>query len=237
MADPLRAVARWLNKRRVANDVRRWRAANLGARTVIDPSVQIIGWRNVRIGEGSVISEGAWINVNDRDGAEPAIVIGNNCFLGRRNFLSSGKRIRIGDYCLTGIDCHFLGADHLHSTPYTPYVAAGTTSGGVIDIGPNCWLGASVTVLKDVRIGFGSIIGAGAVVTRDVPPFSTAVGNPARVIKRFDAVRNEWLPGAALSAEAEARIPAESDYLAELVKNHPALKLPRLASGHIHGDL
>jgi acetyltransferase-like isoleucine patch superfamily enzyme len=228
---------RWLRRRRVANDVRRWRSTNLGARSFVDPTAQIIGWRNVRIGEGSVISEGAWINVNDRDSAEPAILIGNNCFLGRRNFLNSGKRIRVGDYCLTGIDCHFLGSDHRYDTPYTPYVVTGNTLDGEIDIGPNCWFGASVTVLKDVRIGFGSIIGAGAVVTRDVPPFSVAVGNPARVLKRFDPTRSEWVLVETLSAEAEARIPAESDYLAQLVKSHPALKLPRVASGHIHGDL
>ena len=132
----------------------------------------------MRIGERCVISEATWINVNDRENTDFAILIGNHCFIGRRNFLSSGKRIRIGDYCLTGVDCHFLGADHLHHTPYTPYSATGTTLDGVVDIGPNCWFGASVTVLKNVRIGFGSIIGAGAVVTHSVPPYSIAVGNP-----------------------------------------------------------
>lgn len=237
MVDPLRPAKRWLRRWSAAKDARRWRRVNLGAHTVIDPSAQVLGWRNVRIGERCVISEATWINVNDRENTDFAILIGNHCFIGRRNFLSSGKRIRIGDYCLTGVDCHFLGADHLHHTPYAPYSATGTTFDGVIDIGPNCWFGASVTVLKDVRIGFGSIIGAGAIVTHSVPPYSIAVGNPARVLKRFDATRNEWVPADAWSAEAEAQIPAEADYLAHLVKNHPTLKLPRLASGHLHGDL
>lgn len=237
MADPFRPVRRWLHRWRAARDARRWRRVNLGAHSVIDPSAQILGWRNVRIGQRCVISEATWINVNDRENTDCAVHIGSHCFIGRRNFLSSGKRIRIGDYCLTGVDCHFLGADHLHHTPYVAYLTTGTTLDGVIDIGPNCWFGASVTVLKNVRIGFGSIIGAGAVVTRDVPPFSVAVGNPARVLKRFDPMRDAWVLAEEWTGEAEAALPAEADYLAYLVQNHPSIKLPRSASGHVHGDL
>ncbi|MEA3210610.1 MAG: hypothetical protein QOE70_3667 [Chthoniobacter sp.] len=214
-----------------------WRRTNVGAHTVIDPSAQILGWKNVLIGQHTIVSEHTWINVNDRGSTEPAIVIGNNCFIGRRNFLSSGRHIRIGDYCLTGVDCHFLGADHIHTTPFEPYLTTGTTLDGVIELGPNCWLGSSVTVLKNVRIGFGSIIGAGSVVTRAVPPFSVAVGNPARVLKRFEPGRNAWIPVSDWSAELEAQIPNEAEYLAQLVKKHPALKLPRHASGSGYGDL
>jgi acetyltransferase-like isoleucine patch superfamily enzyme len=47
------------------------------------------------------------------------------------------------------------------------------------------WLGARVIVLKGVTIGQGAVIGAGSVVTRDIPPHSVAVGQPARVVKTF----------------------------------------------------
>ena len=237
MVDPLRTVRRWLRRRRATKDARRWRRVNLGAHTVIDPTVQVLGWRHVRIGHHTVVGEHTWLNVNAREADEPGIVIGSNCFLGRRNFLNSGALIRLGDYCLTGVDCHFLGSDHEHRTPFAPYVTTGNTRDGIIEVGANCWFGASVTVLKNVRIGFGSIIGAGAIVTRDVPPFSMAMGNPARVLKRFDVKRSEWVSIEAWSQEAETALPDEADYLAQLVKNHPSLKLPRLASGHHHGDL
>ena len=52
-----------------------------------------------------------------------------------------------------------------------------------VRIGPDVWLGRSVSVLRGVDIGQGSVVGAHAVVTRDLPPFSIAVGVPARVVR------------------------------------------------------
>ena len=54
---------------------------------------------------------------------------------------------------------------------------------GSVTIGDNCWLGGSVTVCPNVTIGEGCVIGAGSVVTRDIPPHSLAVGNPCRVLR------------------------------------------------------
>ena len=109
--------------------------------------------------------------------------------------------------------------------------------GGACRLGPNVWLGARVTVMKGVQIGFGAIIGAASVVTRDVPPLSIAVGSPARVIKRFDLARGVWVSVEEFSAEAEARVPAEADYLAELRKSHPFVRMPMRAIGKEFGDL
>jgi acetyltransferase-like isoleucine patch superfamily enzyme len=52
-----------------------------------------------------------------------------------------------------------------------------------VAIGSDCWLGAMVVVLKGVRIGNGAVIGAGSVVTKDIPEYTVAVGIPAKVIK------------------------------------------------------
>lgn len=231
------SLKRWLQRRERDAASKAWRAKNVGPGAYLDDSVQVLGWRRVRIGAQTIVSADSWLNVNNRAVDEPAIVIGANCFIGRRNFLSAGSLIRIGDYALTGVDCHFLGSDHLHATPFAPYATTGTTEGGEIVVGVNCWLGASVTVLKGVTIGFGSIIGAGSIVTRDVPPFSVAVGSPARVVKRFDVARNDWIAAEAFGAEQAARIPSEDDYLAQLRASHPVVKGPRIAAGPALGDL
>lgn len=232
-----RARAWWDRKRAAAAEasaIRAWRTAHCGPGVWLDPTVQVLGWRRVRIGAHSIISEGGWLNVNDREADEPVIVIGASCFLGRRNFLSAGSLIEIGDYCLTGVDCHFLGSDHVFSSPFVPYLMSGTTGGGHIRIGANCWLGASVTVLKGVSIGYGSIIGAGSVVKSDVPPMSIAVGSPARIVRRFALPSQAWVRA---EEYVESALPSEGEYLAELRAKWPVIRGPRVASGYVQGDL
>jgi len=57
-----------------------------------------------------------------------------------------------------------------------------------VDIGDDCWIGGNTTILPGITVGEGCTIGTGSVVTRDIPPFSVAVGSPARVIKKVGAV-------------------------------------------------
>ena len=191
----------------------------------------------MRVGHHTIIGEGTWINVNDRDSVVPVVTIGDNCFIARRNFLSAGARISIGDYCLTGPDCHFLGSDHDFSSPFAPYAVTGVSLDSVIEVGANCWFGSSVIVMKNVRIGFGCVLGAGAVITRDVPPCSVVVGSPGRVVKRFDKQCDAWVSAADFPADGDSLLPSESEYLADLRARYPALKGARAASGKAFGDL
>jgi len=59
-------------------------------------------------------------------------------------------------------------------------------------IGENVWLGSNVAVLLGVKIGNNSVIGAGSIVVDDIPPYSVAVGNPAKVIKRYNFDTKLW---------------------------------------------
>ena len=63
--------------------------------------------------------------------------------------------------------------------------------GHPIRIGDDCWIGGGVVILPGVTIGEGCTIGAGSVVTRDIPPFSVAVGNPCKVIKSIPSAEEE----------------------------------------------
>lgn len=58
--------------------------------------------------------------------------------------------------------------------------------GKEIHVGEDCWIGGNVVVLPGVRLGRGCVVGAGSVVTKDVPDFHVAAGNPARVIRRIE---------------------------------------------------
>jgi acetyltransferase-like isoleucine patch superfamily enzyme len=226
-------IKRFKNKNITDSTSRR----NIGKNSYVDPSVQVIGWNNVRIGENSIISEDTWINVNYRGEENVSVIIGNNSFIGRRNFFTSGDLIKIGDYCLTGVDCKFLGSGHIYNSPFIPYITSGTTEDGLIEIGSNCWVGANVTILKNVKIGYGSIIGASTVVNRDIPPFSVIVGNPYRILKRFDMQSQTWVSTQEYPVDGDQYLPSEFEYLEILNKTKFNMKDLWIASSKAFGDI
>ena len=209
---------------------RKFRKSRVGQTSYVDSSIQIIGWRNVFIGCNTVVSEGSWLNVNFRDNSTKRIVIGNNCHVGRQNFFSAGSLIEIKDYGFTGLNCHFLGCGHNIDSPLTPYLASGLSTGGIIEVGVNCWLATGVTVLQNVKIGCGTIVGARSLVVYDLPPFSIAIGNPCRVIKRFDFKNNRWVKIENWTDALEASMPSEEEYLSLLVKSNNKIP-PSLLAG------
>jgi acetyltransferase-like isoleucine patch superfamily enzyme len=223
----------WFGQKESARDeegLRRWKDA------WVHPTVQILGEDQVTIGRDTVIGEHGWINVNFRDQAQAVVKIGAHAFIGRRNFLNAGKLIELGDFAMTGPDCRFLGADHRWDDPFQPYVASGMTEGGEIRLGTNCWLGAGVTILKDVTIGFGSIIGAASLVNRSVPPLAIAAGSPARVLRRYCLQRKAWVP--AEEWEGEPTAITESEYRARLAPlPWSVVEALRIATGASQGNL
>ncbi len=115
----------------------------------------------------------------------PKIRIGPNCYFNRGTFLDAAERIEIGSDCAFGPNCYITDHDHgldPEKTPLEQPLLVRPTK-----IGDRVWLGAGAIVLKGVTIGSGTIVGAGSVVTRDLPPNAVAVGAPARVLRFRDA--------------------------------------------------
>ena len=204
---------------------RSWRATNqfwviavfekalCGEGTQLGIGTQISKIGTISVGRRTVIGEDCWLNNNSPNSV---ISIGSFCLLGRRNFLNAGASISIGDYTLTGPDCMLLGSDHDWSDPMKPYIMTGSSSDQKISIGTNVWLGAGVKVMKGVSIGHGSVIGANALVTSDIPPFSLAYGAPAKVLKHYSFNEKRWVAASERSAE---HYPSEGEYLEALRKD------------------
>jgi lipopolysaccharide O-acetyltransferase len=127
------------------------------------------------------------------------IVIGDDVQVNNNVHIAATKNVSIGNRVL--IASGVFIADHNHgvysgddqSNPNVPPAARPLSSSSVA-IGDDTWLGEHVCVLPGVRIGKGVVVGAGAVVTADLPDFVLAVGSPARVIKQFEFSRGRWLP-------------------------------------------
>ncbi|GAB2575815.1 sugar O-acetyltransferase [Kribbella endophytica] len=110
---------------------------------------------------------------------------GINIRLGRNVFVNQGCRfndiggIEIGDEVMFGPDVSLISSGH----PVAPAERRRGITAAPIRIGRNVWIGASAMILPGVTIGDDSVIGAGAVVTHDVPAGTLAVGSPARVVR------------------------------------------------------
>jgi acetyltransferase-like isoleucine patch superfamily enzyme len=117
------------------------------------------------------------------DGAR--IIVGARCYVNRHTMFDAAKLLEVGDDTMIGPFCYLTDHDHTFGAGVapgqTPLVSSATR------IGARCWLGAHVSVLKGVTIGDGTVVGAGSVVTKDLPAGVLAVGTPARVVRELAA--------------------------------------------------
>jgi acetyltransferase-like isoleucine patch superfamily enzyme len=109
------------------------------------------------------------------------IHLGKNVFVNAHSYFMDGNTITIGDNAFIGPNCGFYTNTHPEDIDRRN---AGLEKALPITIGDNVWLGGNVSVLPGVTIGEGCVIGAGSVVSRDIPPYSVAVGSPCRVIRK-----------------------------------------------------
>lgn len=139
---------------------------------------------NCRVGRYAVIT--AWDNFN-KESYTPRIVIGNNCSIGEFVHITAIKSIKIGNNVLMGrrvtISDNSHGVNESFTELQTPPNRRKLYSKGEVVIEDNVWIGDKATILSGVRIGFGSIIGANAVVTKDVPAYSIVGGVPAKILR------------------------------------------------------
>jgi len=120
-------------------------------------------------------------NVEVRNRTKEILIIASNVSLNRNTVVRG--RVSIGENCAIAPNCTIIGANHNFQRTDIPIKQQGVSNRGGIAIEEDVWIGANCVVLDGVTIGKGSVIGAGSIVTRDIPPYSIAVGNPCKVIK------------------------------------------------------
>jgi len=174
-ADVLRGWNRW-----------RWLTRQRQSGRLVDPTVQI--WckppvdKRLRLGHGASLDRGVIIWISDTDETRGNINLGEGTYIGPYSYVGSCHNLNIGNHTLIGAHSYLITVHHRTDSKDHPIALQGFV-GGDIKIGRNVWLGAHVVVLPGVTIGDRAVIGAGAVVTKDIPAGETWVGVPARQIR------------------------------------------------------
>lgn len=170
-------------------------------RAVRDLMVRIASRRFSKVGTGLVYDP-----LSSRIRGHGKIIIGERVFIGHGADFSIHERLEIGDDVLFGPEVMILSGNHPISVVGQPINASHEGKNGRCWIEQDVWIGARVIIVGDVSIGEGAVIGANALVNRDVPPYTVAAGTPARPVrKRFsdDELRDHLIRlGRAETAEA-----------------------------------
>jgi acetyltransferase-like isoleucine patch superfamily enzyme len=147
----------------------------------------------LEIGEHSLLEPDVWLTGPN----EARIVIGSGTFLNVGAMVAATDLVEIGDHCMFANNCFITDGNHRFDDPDRPVTWQGFTSKGPTRIGDNVWCGANVVITSGVTIGERSVIGANSVVTKSIPAFSIAAGNPARVLRSVTYAPGEEPPAQA----------------------------------------
>ena len=146
-------------------------------------------------------------------GPSARIDIGPSAQLSGTSIAARSTTISIGRQVLVAPNCIIVDSDfHAHWPPEARATEPGMEGDRPVTIGDYAWIGLNCIILKGVAIGEGAIIGAGSVVTKDVPPHSLAVGSPARIVRSL--VPNEDRSAAAQSTSHAANVGQSGSALA-----------------------
>ena len=165
------------------------KVGSVGENVQVDLPIYFRTPQVIEIGSGCYFGPGcrieAWDNYN---GVlyKPKIYIGNNVKINSTCHIGAINKITICDNVLLG--SHVMIIDHAHgeSTILNANIHPSERvlySKGEIFIGEYCWIAENVVILPNVNVGKGTIVGANSVVTKDLPEYCVAAGNPARVVK------------------------------------------------------
>lgn len=166
---------------------------SFGPGSYIVPPARVSLPEAIFVGAGVIINEHSWISVVEAvPGHTPKLTIGDGTVIDRLLHVACVGEIEIGEDVLIA-ERTLIGDTYHDYTDPDAHIVKQAVAPRKVTIERGAHLGMSVIVMPGVTIGEEALVGAGAVVTRDVPPRTVVVGNPARVVRWFDPEREEWI--------------------------------------------
>lgn len=145
----------------------------------------LVPFNHFALGNHSVVEDFSCLN-----NAVGDLIIGNNSRIGLGNTIIGP--VQIGNGVNLGQRITISGLNHNYLDVEKTIASQGVSTLPIV-IEDDVWIGANSVILAGACIGKHSIIAAGSIVTRSVPPFSVAAGNPAKIIKQYDFEKKEWV--------------------------------------------
>jgi acetyltransferase-like isoleucine patch superfamily enzyme len=177
----------------------------------------------MKIGHHVTLGREVWLNIpNVSICNESAIIIEDGCGIGRRSVISAKNQIHIQENVIFGPSVLVMDHNHAFEDVTIPIAQQPMTPGGTIRIEQGCWIGFGAAIIcsgGELVIGRGSVVGANSVVSRSVPAYSVVSGNPARIVKQYDPVKNAWVIGSSRFAADEPKRrtdPADEERIRQL---------------------
>lgn len=188
------------------------RFGRFGRGTLVVAPIAVEGARRIHLGNEVYVAHQTCLAAKPHTGeASCRLEIGDGSRIGRFNHIYATRRIVIGAKVLTANNVYISDNLHGYRDTETAVLDQPIEQLGDVEIGDGSWLGQNVCVVG-ARIGKHCIVGANAVVTRDLPDYSVAVGAPAIIIRRYDSETGAWRrtrpDGAFLDLTAEQSDPA-----------------------------
>ncbi len=147
--------------------------------------VDILPFNKFALGAHSIIEDFSTINNGVGD-----LIIGDNTLIGMGNVLIGP--VKIGNNVIFAQNIVASGLNHEYKDTQIPIRDQPITT-AQITVEDDCWIAANVVITAGVTIGKHSVIAAGSVVTKSVPPYTIAAGNPAKPIKKYDENLKDWV--------------------------------------------
>jgi len=167
---------------------RSWRFEQFGDRSVIRAPLSVAAPDLVSIGADVSIGRGSWLSLSrpSEQPSRPTLRIGDGANFGRRLCIVCAADVEIGPAVLAADNVFIADTYHEYIDASRPVLGQGMATPRPVRIGAGAFLGVNSVILPGVTVGDRAYVGAGAVVTKSVPPFAVVVGNPARIIRTYD---------------------------------------------------
>jgi acetyltransferase-like isoleucine patch superfamily enzyme len=170
----------------------KWQFRHFGKKSKIISPLRLDGKKNIEIGNSTYIAYNTWLaSVGLTGEKEPLLRIGSHCAIGNFNHIYATHEIIIEDYVLTADKVYISDNLHSYENPEIPIIQQPIKQIKEVIIGKGSWIGENVCIIG-ASIGKNCVIGANAVVTKDIPDYSVAVGNPAKIIKQYNFKTKQW---------------------------------------------